>query len=158
MRWIASGRLALAVLTLSALTACGGGGDSGSDSASVTVVAGTTSTAAGTYTSAKKTQEVEDTGTSLGKATSTTFQFTNFEAGVSLINSDSSIYVLGFSDATDDYVCVVAKVASQMGLRACPSGTTVDAGAKTAKFSNAVLGGLNMPSRTVTVSGQFTWK
>ena len=158
MSWIASGRLALSVLALCALTACGGGGDSGSDSATVTVVAGTTSTAAGTYTSSKKTQEVEDTGTSLGKATSTTFSFNKFEAGVSVINSDSSIYVLGFSDDTDDYVCVVAKVSAQTGFRACPSGVTVDAAGKTANFSNAVLVGLSSPTHTVTVSGQFSWK
>ena len=75
-----------------------------------------------------------------------------------MINSDSSIYVLGFSDATDDYICVVAKVSAQTGFRACPSGTTVDANGKTANFTNAVLSGLNVPGRTVTVSGQFTWK
>ncbi len=158
MRFASYGRLALSALALSALTACGGGGDSGSDSASVTVVAGTSSTAAGNYNSSKKTKEVGDTGTSLGSATSITFEFNNFEVGVSVINSDPSIYVLGFSDATDDYVCVVAKASVQTGFRACPSGTTVDANARTATFNNAVMAGMSLPGRTVTVSGQFTWK
>jgi len=158
MRFARYGRLALTTFALSVLTACGGGGDSGSDSATVTVVAGTTSTAAGNYSSSKKTQVVEDTGTSLGNATSTTFQFNNFEAGVSVINSDTSIYVLGFSDATGDYVCVVAKAAAQTGLRACPSNTTVDASGKSAHVTNAVMSDLDVPSRTVTVTGQFSWK
>jgi hypothetical protein len=158
MRLRDGGRLALSALILATLTACGGGGDSASDSATVTVLAGTTSTPAGSYSSSKKTQEVADTGTALGNATSITFEFTNFEVGVSVINNDPSIYVLGLSDATDDYICVVGKVSAQTGYRACPSGTTVDANAKTAKFTNATLAGLSFPSRTVVVSGQFTWK
>ncbi len=156
-------RLALSALTLCALAACGGGGgggggDSGSDSATLKVITPTSATSVGTYTSGSKTQAVEDLGTNLGKATSTTFAFGKFEAGVSVVNSDNSIYVLGFSDATGDYVCVVAKAAATTGLRACPSGVTVDSNARTAQFTNAVLAELDSPTQTVTVTGNFSWK
>jgi hypothetical protein len=153
----ALGRLALSAFALCALTACGGGGDSGSDSATVTVLAGTASTTAGAYSSSKKTQEVLEMGTPLGKATAITFEFNTFDVGVSVINNDPSIYVVGFSDDTDGYVCVVAKASAQTGYRACPIGTSVDLNAKTATFNNAVLAGLNSSS-TVTVSGQLSWK
>lgn len=158
MSLISSGRLALSVLALCALSACGGGGDSGSDSATVTVVVGTNSTAVGSYNSSQKQQEIEETGTSLGKATSTTFQFTNFEAGVSVINSDPSIFVIGLSDSTGDYVCVAAKAAAQLGVPPCPANASVEAGGRSAQFTNAVLHDLDMPGRTITVSGQFSWK
>lgn len=159
MSFLRAAGLALTALSLTLLSACGGGGDSGStasNSSNLTLHTATTATAAGAYQSSDVSKEV--TQTDLGPADSITFNFGRFEAGVSYIQRDPSIYVVGFSDASGDYVCASTSAAATLGLATCPSSVQVDLPHKTAQFTNTQLSEINNSNLKVTVSGTLKWK
>ncbi|HEX5372442.1 MAG TPA: hypothetical protein VFW84_06875 [Aquabacterium sp.] len=156
MSVLSSARMGLSILSLSILAACGGGGDSGSgaDESSITVHTATSATSAGTYRSSSV--DVVTDNTDLGPADSVEIDFGSFEGGSSAIQSDNDIYLLGFSDASGDYVCGSPLASEVLDAPPCPEGTVVDTARRTARFTNAVLTDVDS-SNTVRISGTYHW-
>lgn len=145
---------------VSVLAACGGGGGGGDEprTSTVTLETSTSATATGTVSTQNHRKFTEDTGTSLGSATSVEFKFSNgAEAGFSYINSDNSIYILGFSDASGDYMCGSATATAAIGIATCPNNIQVDLGRKIVTFTNAELEDFDAIQPNIRISGNLQW-
>ena len=142
------------------LVACGGGGGGGDEprTSTVTLETSTSATSAGTFTTQNHRKFTEDTGTVLGSATSIEFKFSNgSEAGFSYIDSDRSIYIVGFSDRTGDYMCGSVTATNAIGVITCPSNIQVDIGRKTVTFTSAELEEVNALEANIKLSGNLQW-
>lgn len=175
MSLISSGRLALSVLALCALTACGGGGDSAQslpEDGKLAVLTSTSSTPAGTYT-------VDIANGEAGTYTSGSevFEYAGgedtsgkFMVAIAFQRSNPANYAIIYDDASDDYMCAggtlnstqVQALNAALGtnltqIPTCPAGITVDAAAHRVRVINVRIPGLESTSNSVTVSANIGW-
>lgn len=159
MRLFNTARVALSVVALCVLTACGGGGDDNSTAyASLTLVTPSGSNPAGTYQA--NGQERYINATQLGPLYSFEFNMASLSAGFSYVKEDPSFYLVGFTDASGEYLCASPPLAifRQGALPTCPSSVQVDMRSKTVTLNNTTLSDVDgFAAPPVTVSGTIHW-
>lgn len=164
--------LALSLLALGALTACGGGGDGGvnnyPDDGEIIIEAATTSTPAGTYSIYDDNvyTEADTFLTSSGTVEYGYFENNLFAMEVAFLQSNSNKYYVVFDDASDDYVCRSAAL-SQVELNdwwdgtystpVCPSSLTVQADNHRVKATGLTINGAEDPSKQVRLGANVSW-
>jgi hypothetical protein len=179
MSLITSGRLALSALALCALTACGGGGDSGSsttqslpEDGKVAVITATSSTPAATYTVNVASGDA-DTITYGGEVieyAESEDTSGKFMVGVAFQRSNPANYAIVFEDDSDDYMCAggtlnstqVAGLNAALGthltqIPTCPAGVTIDAAGHRVRAINVRVPGLSTAGKSVTLSANIGW-
>jgi hypothetical protein len=167
MRLFNVGRVALSVVTLSVLTACGGGGD-GPDypAAGQIVISSNSPTGApvGTYDTANGYSDAFDGG-GLEIAG---IEFDEFLAEVIFSQGDPRKYVILFDDASDDYACRSAALSLEEqqswygypeapSLPVCASTLKIDAAKHQLQASNFTIRGLENTNNRVTFSANISW-
>lgn len=179
MSLITSGRLALSALALCALTACGGGGDSGSsttqslpEDGKVAVISSTSSTPAGTYTVNVASGEA-GTYTTGGEV----FEYAGgedtsgkFMVAIAFQRSNPANYAIIYEDASDDYMCAggtlnsaqVQALNAALGtnlpqIPTCPAGITIDAAGHRVRAINVRVPGLSTAGKSVALSANIGW-
>lgn len=174
-----SGRLALSALALCALSACGGGGDSGSstpqslpEDGKIAVLNATSSTPAGTYTLsvAKGDAGTFVSGSDVIEYAGGEESSGKFMVAVAFQRNNPANYAIIYDDASDDYMCAggtlspaqVAALNAALGtnlseIPRCPDGITIDAANHRLKAINVRVPGLETAGKSVTLSANIGW-
>lgn len=145
---------------LSILAACGGGGGGGpSGSASVTVTEGSFYIPEGSFDS-KSVEKLSDTFAVLGLVHIVAYDMGAFGVGVAYVESTPQAF--SFALLTPDgleYSCVSQVWADEFGETSptCPESVTMNVATRKLTFTSAVLQRSDLPSDTVTASGNLQW-
>ncbi|HRH18414.1 MAG TPA: hypothetical protein PLS22_13265 [Aquabacterium sp.] len=167
MRLFNVGRVALSVVALSVLTACGGGGDDGPDYPADGQIVISSSAPDGApvgtyYTANADSDAYEDGGLEIA-----TIDFEEFLAEVVFLQEDPRKYVIFFEDMSDDdYSCRSAalSVEEQQSwnpfvppLPVCASTLEIDAARHQLRASNFTIRGSENTNNRVTFSANVSW-
>lgn len=160
--------LALSLVALGALTACGGGdSDNYPDDGNIVIEAATTSTPAGTYSINDDNVDAEaDTfDRSSGTVEYAAFENDLFYLEIGFLQGNSNKYYVVFDDASDDYVCRSAALSQEelddwqlLGpIPVCPSSLEIQTSNHRVKASGFIIKGLDDPSKQVKLGANISW-
>lgn len=179
MSLFTSGRLALSILALCALTACGGGGDSktvnAKDSELIVIDSGDSAVAAKSYTLDTAYKGVATrSSTSIGNVVEVYPENGAFDTGVIYLESNTSKFLVGFSaDGVNGktYGCrssawtlseldAVAALLDDPTIPTspvCAQSVSIDPTQRSASYSNFRLPSDEGGAGAVIISANFTW-
>jgi hypothetical protein len=173
----ASGRAALSVLALCALTACGGGGDSGvtaKEGELIVIDAGSSTLPGKTFTLdttyGRSYATFDDT--SVGTVVTISPENTNFDTSLSFVQDTPSKFVVFFNAQVAGAAMGTYKVfgcrsnawtstelsfGTAANLPICGEGITIDATNRRAAYINLSLPALDIEGKAMVISASFSW-
>lgn len=162
--------LALSLLALGTLTACGGGelGNTNyPNDGDIVIEAATTGTPAGSYSinDDNVDSEADTFETSSGTVEYGAFENNLFYLQIGFLQSNTSKYYVVFDDSSDDYACRSAALSQEEldgwenfgPIPVCPSSLVIQADNHRVKASGFIINGLDDTDNQVKLGANVSW-